>query len=155
MRTSEDQQERRRLEKLWRKRREPQGPGTLQVTWARGLSIIAALLLVFYVMYSCERSSVGPIGGDQHAHKLHSIVSIIHRLPEVQWVETDDNTIYIGFSDFPDDTRQLIRAWALQANAKTGFGVHVWAVQAVRRGWRPGEPGRFITTTARGGTIRE
>jgi len=155
MRTSEDQHERRRLENLWRKRREMQGLGMPEVTWTQALSVIAAVLLVFYIVYSCERASVGPIGGDQHGHKLRSLTSGIRALPQVRWVETDGNTIYIGFSDFPDDTRQLIRAWALQANARTEQGVHVWAVQGVPRGWRPGEAGRFITTTARGGTIRE
>lgn len=122
-----------------------------------GVTLVALVALI--VLCRCDTSStpdtMTPTPEKQRAHPLDKLVSGIGGLPEVRWIERDDNSIYVGFAKLPDDVRPLIRAWAMQGNAMLDFGVHVWAVEGVGRGWRPGEPGRFVTTTARGGTIRE
>lgn len=90
---------------------------------------------------------------DQYQRQLKDLLGTFATMPEVRWMEFEGNNVYVGFRRFPADTRQLIHAWALQGNLKIDFGVHVWAIEDVEPGWRPGKPGRFMEATARYGKI--
>jgi ankyrin repeat protein len=98
--------------------------------------------------YSKQRDS------ESQEEKLEGVLGGIRLMPEVSWLEIDRNDVYVGFKKFPNDINQLIRAWALQGSREINFGVHVWAIENVSSGWRPGQSGHYITITARDGRIK-
>ena len=86
---------------------------------------------------------------------LFEAVKYLSDIPEVKWVDLDDNNIYIGFNPVPDDMIAVCTAAALHGNKAINFGVHVWAINAARynKGWRPGDGSYIYETTARHGKI--
>ena len=66
-----------------------------------------------------------------------------------------DNNLYIGFNTRPQDLTLIIRGAALVGNKATGFGFHVWAINAneYNKGWRPETGSCYEETTARYGKI--
>ena len=76
---------------------------------------------------------------------------------EVQWVEHNGNSVYVGFSPKPSDLRWVINGAALKCNKAIDFGCHVWAVDArrVSRPWRPGQAGLICEATARHGKVTD
>ena len=79
----------------------------------------------------------------------------IVEMDEIDWVEYDGNTVYVGFNTWPSDIESMLNAWAIQANQALDRGVHIIAALNVEKGWRPGQSAeRSIQITARGGEIR-
>ena len=76
-------------------------------------------------------------------------------VPEIAWVEVDDNDVYIGFKQIPDDMDLIVRFAAVNGNTAINFGVHVWAVPATSRGWRPGTGPYYQEVTARYGRVED
>ena len=87
--------------------------------------------------------------------KLESTVAYLKDIDEVSWVEVEGNDVYIGFKSRPSDLTAIVGAAALHGNRATGFGVHVWAVDAKHTGWRPGSGPYFLELTARHGKIED
>ena len=58
-------------------------------------------------------------------------------------------------SYLPKDLRAIINAAAIWGNKAYGFGVHVWAVDARYKGWRPGDGPFYCEATARYGKIED
>ena len=90
---------------------------------------------------------------DQDA--LKSRLAYLKDIPEIAWVEFDGNNVYIGFKERPSDLRTIVNGAALWGNKAYGFGVHVWAVEARYRGWRPGEGPYYCEATARYGKVQD
>jgi hypothetical protein len=68
----------------------------------------------------------------------NKIPASIVDMDEIDWVEYDDEVVYIGFNKRPDDLKTMIDMWAIQANRELGSMVSVWAVVGEEKGWRPG-----------------
>lgn len=89
---------------------------------------------------------------DQAALKMR--LSYLENISEISWIEYDKNTVFIGFNRRVADMKMIVHAAALNGNMAYGFGVHVWAVNASCRGWRPGDGSYYCSATARSGKIR-
>ena len=74
-------------------------------------------------------------------------------LPEIKWVEFDDNTVYIGFNPYPNDGESILRGAALKGNKAINFGCHVWAIPAGQTD-RTSVDRYYNEVTARYGKIR-
>lgn len=89
-----------------------------------------------------------------NATKLMARLSYLRELPEVTWIEVDDNNVFIGWHRIPADFRSVNIAAANLGNRTIDFGVHIWSLKSSQSGWRPGDPGGYICeTTARHGQI--
>jgi len=93
------------------------------------------------------------LAGDSNVLKQR--LEYLKDIPEISCVEFDDNDVYIGFSTRPLDLRIIVNAAAVHGNNAYGSGVHVWAVNASQKGWRPGDGSYCCTATARGGRIKK
>jgi len=128
----------------------------------RGLSLLKGLfVLVLVVAAVVIWGARGPDGssgtkaptGPSRAEKIRASLEYLQDVPEVAWVEIQDNNVYLGFNQRPDDLRPIMAGAALNANKATGFGVHVWAVPETQRGWRSGDGPYWLEVTARHGKI--
>ena len=112
--------------------------------------LIKSLLTVTILLALATSNTMA---GDQDA--LKSRLEYLKDIPEIAWVEFDGNNVYIGFKKRPSDLRTIVNAAALWGNKAYGFGVHVWAVEARLRGWRPGEGPYYCEATARYGKVQD
>ena len=92
------------------------------------------------------------IGRDNSALKKR--LTYLRDIEEVAWVEFEDNDVYVGFTHRPSDLAAVINTAALHGNRAHGFGVHVWAVFANPRGWRPGDGPYYCEATARSDELK-
>ena len=111
--------------------------------------LIAPAFFVITILFIAGASE--SIAKDQAA--LEKRLAYLTEISEVSWVEFDRNNVYIGFKERPADLRAIINAAAIWGNRAYGFGVHVWAVEARYRGWRPGDGPYYCEATARHGKI--
>lgn len=86
---------------------------------------------------------------------LEARLAYLKDIPEISWVEFDKNDVYIGFKKRTLDLKTIVHAAAVHGNNAYGSGVHVWAVEAMRKGWRPGDGPYYCVATARGGRIKD
>lgn len=86
--------------------------------------IFITLLPLFIIIFTVEAK-------DQAA--LEKRLAYLETLPEVSWVDFDNNNVYIGFKSRPRDICGIINAAAIFGNRAYGFGVHVWAFTADSR----------------------
>jgi len=91
--------------------------------------------------------------GSDNEQVLRKELAYLSDVNEVAWVEFDDNDVYIGFAARPSDLGAVVNAAAVNGNRAIDFGVHVWAVSADRRGWRPGSGPYYCEATARYGKL--
>jgi hypothetical protein len=84
---------------------------------------------------------------------LNEKLSYLSDIPEISWVEIENNNVFIGFNTIPTDLSIIVRGAAVQGNLAYGFGVHVWAVKAEDHNWRPGSGPYYCEATARSGKI--
>ncbi|HEY8503803.1 MAG TPA: hypothetical protein VIL46_04430, partial [Gemmataceae bacterium] len=93
-------------------------------------------------------------GGSSNEQKLRAVLGNIPlTVEEAEWVEFDDNIVYVGFRTRPADLDALLRAWAVQGNAAINFGCHVWAVPASNPRSDPLRGGHYAEVTARYGRV--
>lgn len=100
---------------------------------------------------------IGCSASQQHAQqevKLRAALAYLIDIPEVSWFEVVGNNVYVGFNSKSDDLSLIIRGAAVKGNKAIQFGVHVWAVPANNRGWRPGKGPFYEEVTARNGKIQ-
>jgi hypothetical protein len=92
------------------------------------------------------------LSGD-YEHILGSELGYLKNIREVQWIEIDSNTVYVGFAPIPSDYREICNAAAFIGNRAINFGVHVWAIDATKYNnyWRPGSGTALYETTCRHG----
>lgn len=138
-----------------------------------GATIIACLIvggLLLYVFHSCSEISEEPIikvpkersaefsTSEKNEKILRRRLAYLMEIPEVKWVEFDDNTVYIGFDPYPANGSTIIRAAAFHGNKAINFGCHVWAVPADQIGnppWYGTMSGKWYDeVTARYGQVR-
>jgi len=100
---------------------------------------------------------IGSLPNPHKEENLRTALNYLNEINEVQWIEFDRNTVYIGFNPRPSDLSLILRGAALRGNDAIDFGVHVWAIDANRfnRGWRPGDGPYFEEVTARYGKIQD
>ena len=84
---------------------------------------------------------------------LSKRLAYLKDIPEVSWVEFNDNNVCIGFKALPQDLRSIVSAAAIHGNRATDFGVHIWAVPESQKNFRPGLDPSYCTATARHGKI--
>ena len=107
------------------------------------ISLILSITLVFYAHAQ-----------DQTA--LEERLTYLNDIPEISWVEFDGNDVYIGFNKRPSDLGSIVRGAAAFGNKAYGFGVHVWAVPAAEKGWRPGKGSNsYCSATGRYGKVEK
>ena len=110
---------------------------------------VAFLVLVTIVMINGSPATHRNQNSDQA--KLEKVMLPYADLIDIDWVEVDGNNVYFGFSSVHDDIEAVTRAAAMRGNRETNFGVHVWAVPAESKGWRPGAGRYYGSATARSG----
>jgi len=113
------------------------------------LLIFLTFFLHLLVFAGCSKSS----SSNQQEQIIRNELQYLNDVQEVSWFEVDDNNVYIGFSTKSYDLTLILRGAALRANAAIDFGVHVWAVKAANKGWRPGDGPYYGEVTARYGKI--
>jgi len=86
---------------------------------------------------------------------LANRLAYLHEIPEIDWIEIEDNNVYIGFNSLPEDWRIIVNAAAVHGNKAINFGCHAWAVDARYRGWRPGDGPFYGEASARYGKLEE
>ena len=122
------------------------------------LGVVIGIGVVFYFIGSLDKSgsTYSKPKDNQKEKTLNGLMIYLDDIQEVDWWEVDDNTIYISFNPVPDDWNAIIRGAALGGNKAIGSGVHVWALNNQRRGWRPSNKGDDYlgNTTARYGKIK-
>jgi hypothetical protein len=74
---------------------------------------------------------------DQSA--LASSLAYLFDLPQVAWVEYDQNRVYLGFTTVGPDVLQIVRTAAINGSKAYGAQVQVWGVRVEYGGWRPGD----------------
>ncbi len=112
-------------------------------------SIFSAILLLLFFL-PIESSALTKTENEQ---RLKEALSYLNDIPEVSWVEFDNNTVYVGFSELPDDWELIIKMAALNGNKATDFGCHVWATPAKQKN-KPVDKRRYYgTVTARYGKV--
>lgn len=89
-----------------------------------------------------------------YADRLKVSMDYLADIEEVRWVEIEHNTIYIGVDSLPNDAAAIVRGAALRGNGVIDFGCHVY-MAAAPAGWRPGQPAKFATASARHGRVEE
>ena len=98
------------------------------------------IMLLCIGMLGMPSELTGQTAQNEREAKVKSAIpSSIVEMDEVDWVEYDDNEVYVGFNKFPSDLKPMINVWALQANRALDFGVRVFAVLNAPKGWRPGD----------------
>jgi len=108
------------------------------------LFLVVIILLTFpYIVFA----------GDSNALKQR--LAYLKDIPEISWVEFDDNNVYIGFIKPPPDLRVIINGAAAHGNRAYGRGVHIWAVEAKYKHWRPGDGPFYCSATARYGKLEK
>ena len=96
------------------------------------LVIALLMVLLFFSVYAGSFDK-----GDQHI--LFKSVKYLTDIPEVSWIEVEQNDVYIGWNSIPSDFDMINRFAAMIGNRAINFGVHVWSIQASKKGWRPGD----------------
>ena len=132
--------------------------GTLGIILAIVLLAVLSPFLIagcFMGCSSCMHVTLAPKYQESEPKLRKALAYLKHEevLPEIAWVEFDGNDVYIGFRDLPLDWRNICENAAFKGNRATDFSVHVWAVDAKRRGWRPGDKGYYDCITAYNGRI--
>jgi len=115
------------------------------------LILLTVTIATAGIDWSIEKST-------NRALKIHKVLQGFEfetEVPEIAWIDIDDNDIYIGFTSLPLDYATLLKAIALNCNWEINFGVHVWAVDAKYKHWRPGDSSYYFETTARYGKIED
>ena len=96
---------------------------------------------------------IKPVGGGMAA--LKERLSYLKDLPEVSWVEFEPANVFIGFSKFPEDLKQIMNAAAVLGSKSFGFDIYVWACRADDPGWRPGSSPCHYSVMTRNGVPQE
>lgn len=73
--------------------------------------------------------SITMLSNGNYGTKLRARLNYLMELDEVQWVEVDDNSVYIGINTLAD-LKLICNAAAYVGNKDIGFGVHVYAIDA-------------------------
>ena len=136
-------------------------PGKKNSTLAPVLLILVILFVglpfLGYIKRSAERSGGGqmepPSTSVTRSEVLRKELSYLSDIPEVAWIEIEENSVYVGFNSLPKDWEMIIKGAALRGNNATNFGCHVWAVDANKKGWRPGDSPFYGEFTARHGKL--
>jgi len=121
--------------------------------------LIFLILLFLWVPLLSAADTIQPIIQNVGTSKTRDQAALQNRLlylsdiPEISWVEFDGNNVYIGFKELPSDLRTIINAAAVHGNRALGFGVHVWAIKASNKKWRPDSGSYLCEATARYGKI--
>ncbi len=127
---------------------------------------VGALLILLIIVYigtrdtgkqrtripSTKSATTQKSSGSRQSQVTNAL-SYLNNIDEVAWIEVDDNNVYVGFEPIPSDMDAIIRAAALNGNRAADFGVHVWAVKATQRNWRPGQGSYLAEHSARHGKI--
>lgn len=116
------------------------------------LFISFLFIVVFYILMSSSRFYNTEVG-KTYAQVLNKELSYLSEVPEIVWYEIERNNVYIGFSPLPEDWEMIIKGAALTGNHAINFGCHVWAVDANKKGWRPGDSPFYGEVTARYGKL--
>ena len=131
-------------------------------------STLALVLLILVIVFvglpflGKIKRSAEPNGGGRvkpssvpvtQSQVLREELSYLSDIPEVAWIEVEKNSVYVGFSLLPNDWEMIIKGAALRGNKATNFGCHVWAVDADKKGWRPGDSPFYGEFTARYGKL--
>ncbi len=96
---------------------------------------------------------LAPAEAIDHARMLREKLAYLNELPDIEWVEFEQNSVYIGWKRLPEDFIEINHQAALKGNAAIDFGAHVWSVPAKSTRWRPGHGAYYCETTARKGKI--
>jgi len=132
------------------------------VVWVDALLVVLVIVFVGTMDTSKQRTRVSSNksksttahkSSSSRQSKVKSALSYLNDIDEVAWVEIDDNNVYVGFDPSPSDMDAIIRAAAMTGNRAADFGVHVWAVKANQRNWRPGQESYLAEPSARHGKI--
>lgn len=115
--------------------------------------ITLVLVIAFFAIVAIDLSTPGSSKSSSYEPIIRNELEYLHDIPEIGWFEVDGNNVYIGFKTVPSDLSLIIRGAALRANKAIDFGVHVWAVKASQKGWRPGQGPYYEEVTARHGKI--
>ena len=116
----------------------------------RFLKYILFLFGIFILYHFLGLNEVPP---SMRAKVLRIELIYLNDIPEIQWWEVVQNTVYISFSPVPNDYKKIIRMAAMKCNKKIDFGVHVWALDNQPSGWRPGDGPYLGNVTARYGVF--
>jgi len=81
-------------------------------------------------------------------------LAYLNEIPDVAWVEFEQNNVYIGFRRVPSDLRNIVNGAAFAGNKEID-GVHVWAVPEDQRGFKPGSGPYICSATARYGKVQK
>jgi hypothetical protein len=88
---------------------------------------------------------------DQSA--LASSLSYLFDLPQVAWVEYDQNRVYVGFTTVNSDVLQVVRTAAINGSKAYGAPVQVWGVRIEYGGWTPGDLPYICTAVGARGEV--
>ncbi len=105
----------------------------------------------FFLLLACLWLT--PAEAIDHARMLREKLSYLDNITEIEWVEFEQNSVYIGWKRLPKNFIQINHQAALRGNAAIDFGAHVWSVPAESLRWRPGHGTYYCETTARQGKI--
>ncbi|MBC8554854.1 MAG: hypothetical protein H8D23_35025, partial [Candidatus Brocadiales bacterium] len=86
----------------------PQAPTPKKLKWKRrviitGIVIAVIAILIFlldnWALNKIENNSSQP----KQTSQLEASLRYLNDIPEITWIDFDDNTVYIGFNPIPDD----------------------------------------------------
>ena len=117
------------------------------------LLVISFLFIVVFYILMLSGRFYNTDAGKPYAQVLNKELSYLSEVPEIVWYEVERNNVYIGFSPLPEDWEMIIKGAALRGNQAINFGCHVWAVDANKKGWRPGDSPFYGEITARHGKL--
>ena len=123
------------------------GDGRGRINNMKKIIIVLICVVALVVFFALMSPSKNPTA-------FKNKLAYLNNIPEISWVEFDGNNAYIGFKKYPPDLRLIMSSAALIGNKANGFGVHLWAVEATQRGWRPGKGHYYCECTARYGKIQ-
>jgi hypothetical protein len=119
------------------------------------LVIIILVIALFYVLtFPGLFDNTSAVKSHTRTQELNKAMSYLSEIPEIVWYQVERNNVYIGFSPLPEDWEMIIKGAALRGNQAINFGCHVWAVDANKKGWRPGDSPFYGEVTARYGKLQ-
>ena len=102
--------------------------------------VVAGLvaIILFGMLYNLlTKGSATAILTPSQSRTLADAYAYLKEQPDVAWVETQDNNVYIGFRSKPEDLSTVVRAAAFVGRSAVNETVHVWAVDGTQLHWRP------------------
>ena len=128
------------------------------VCWASIIIIVYACIII-----NLPRTKENPLKKSRaeieanaiKKRKINEELKYLKNIKEVSWYEVENDNVYIGFSPVPSNWLAIIKEAALRGNKAINFRFHAWAVDASKKGWRPGDSSYYGDTTAKYGSIME